>query len=134
MWKKLKHIFMAGDTQNYSQIRIPLQDHEILLLLRYIEAEKQEPDFIKKGLADNFQLEVLYFAYFASHGASDSRQHILLNEREVNKIFWPAEERIKQTLGISGSNCKSIAVFDCCREDIFAARERIVKAQSKLGS
>jgi hypothetical protein len=64
-------------------------------LLRYIEAEKQEPDFIKKGLAENFQLVVLYFAYFACHGASDSRQHILLNEREVDKIFWPAEERIK---------------------------------------
>ena len=86
---------MAGNTQDYTKIRISLEDHEILLLLRYIEAEKQEPDFIKKGLAENFQLEVLYFAYFACHGASDSRQHILLNEREVEKIFWPAEERIK---------------------------------------
>ena len=97
-------------------------------MLRYIEAEKQEPDFIKNGHAEHFQLEVLYFAYFACHGASDSRQHILLNEREVDKIFWPAEERIKQILGTSGSNCKSIAVFDCCREDIVAAREKIIKA------
>ena len=53
-WKKIKNIVMAGDINDYTKIRIPLEDHEILLLLRYIEAEKQEPDFIKKGLADNF--------------------------------------------------------------------------------
>ena len=63
--------------------------------MRYIDAEKKEPDFIEKGLAKNFQLEVFYYSYFACHGASDSKQHILLNEKQVDEIFWPAEEKIK---------------------------------------
>ena len=42
-WRKLKLLVMNGDTKNYTQITIPLQDHEQLLLMRYIDAERREP-------------------------------------------------------------------------------------------
>ena len=88
---------MKGD-KNYKQLKIPLTDNEQLLLQRYIDAERQEPDFIAKGLAENFQYEIFFYFYFAGHGCSNNRQFILLNEREVGKVFWPAEERIKAKL------------------------------------
>ena len=56
----------------------------------------------------------------------------MLNEREVDKIFWPAESKIKLILRRSGSNCKSLVVFDCCREDYIGARDRVIKAIDKI--
>ena len=68
---------MKGD-KNYKQLKIPLTDNEQLLLQRYIDAERQEPDFIAKGLAENFQYEIFFYFYFAGHGCSNNRQFILL--------------------------------------------------------
>ena len=64
-------------------------------MLRYINAEKQEPNFIANGHIDNYLFEVFFYFYYAGHGCSDERQWIVLNERDVEKIFWPAEEKIK---------------------------------------
>ena len=41
---------MTGE-KNIKQLKVPLNDHEKVLLKRYIDAERQEPDFIAKGLA-----------------------------------------------------------------------------------
>ena len=56
---------------------------------------------------------------------------IVLNEKNVDKIFWPAEEKIKLMLKKSGSNCKTMVVFDCCREDYQGAKERALKSQKE---
>ena len=74
----------------------------------------------------------MLYVYFACHGAADNRQYILLNEKQVEKIFWPAEAKIKSILARAGSNCKSIVVYDCCREDLIAARKRVVEAHKKI--
>ena len=94
MWKQLKYIAMAGD-KSTKQLKIPLNEHEQILIKRYIDAEWQEPDFVAKGLSKNFLLEVFLYVYYAGHGCSDYRQYILLNEKEMDKIFWPAEANIK---------------------------------------
>ena len=39
-------IVMVGDYKNTTQLKITLEDHEKILLQRYIDAERQEPDFI----------------------------------------------------------------------------------------
>ena len=117
---------------DYKQIKVPLDEHQQLLLQRYIDAEKQEPDFIAKGLSKNFLHEAFFYFYYAGHGCSDNRQYIVLDEREVSKIFWPAEQRLKMVLGRIGSNCKLLAVFDCCREDYFGAKGRCIKAIEQI--
>ena len=38
-WKKLKFIVMAGD-KDYRRLVIPLNEHEQILLQRYIDAER----------------------------------------------------------------------------------------------
>ena len=68
-WKHLKHIVM-NEKNDVTSIEIPLDDNEQLLLMRYIEAEKQEKDFITRKLAKNFTLEVLLYTYYAGHGCS----------------------------------------------------------------
>ena len=119
---------MTGD-KDYKKVVIPLNEHEQLLLQRYIDAERQEPDFIARGLSGNFLFEVFLYFYYAGHGCSDNRQMIVLNEKNIDKIFWPAEEKIKLMLKKSGSNCKTMVVFDCCREDYQGAKERAMKSQ-----
>jgi hypothetical protein len=65
--------------------------HDQFLLQRYIDAEKDEPDFVARGLQGKFLCEVFFYFYYAGHGCSDSKQWIVLNEKEIEKIFWPAE-------------------------------------------
>ena len=118
-------IVMVGDYKNTTQLKITLEDHEKILLQRYIDAERQEPDFIARGLSNLFTKEIFVYFYFAGHGCSDNMQKFLLNEKEVKKIFWSAEENIKMVLGSGGSNCKAFVVFDCCREDFVDLRDRV---------
>ena len=54
-----------------------------------------------------------------------------MNEKEVDKIFWPAEKKIKLLLKRAGSNCKAMVVFDCCREDLVEAKNRVIQEISK---
>ena len=76
----------------------------------------------------NFLNEVFFYFYFAGHGCADNKQWIVLNEKEQDKIFWPAESKIKTLLRNAESNCKSLVVFDCCREDLIGARANVSKA------
>ena len=94
MWKQLKHIVMK-DEINTKQLVIPLNEHDQILIKRYIDAERQQPDFIAKGLSKNFLLEVFLYFYYAGHGCSDLEQYIVLNEKELERIFWSAEANIK---------------------------------------
>ena len=82
---------MNSDDKDLKTLKVPLKPCEQLLLLRYIEAEKTEENFISRGLSDKFTLEIFIHFYFACHGCSDSSQMVLLNEREIEKIFWKAE-------------------------------------------
>ena len=63
---------MTGE-KNIKQLKVPLNDHEKVLLKRYIDAERQEPDFIAKGLAKEFLLEMFLYIYYAGHGCADNR-------------------------------------------------------------
>ena len=64
---------MTGE-KNIKQLKVPLNDHEKVLLKRYIDAERQEPDFIAKGLSKEFLLEMFLYIYYAGHGCADNRQ------------------------------------------------------------
>ena len=66
-WKRLKSFVMTGD-RNCKILKIPLSEHSQLLLQRYIDAEKQEPDFIARGLSKMFQYHVYFYFYYAGHG------------------------------------------------------------------
>ena len=52
----------------------------------------------------------------------------MLNEKEVSKIFWESEEKIKQLLGTTGSNVKALVIYDCCREPFEKLKQNIMKA------
>ena len=85
------------------------------------------PKTLGPPIAGNF-----FYVYYAGHGCSDGRQYIVLNEREVSKIFWPVEAKIKNVLARIGSNCKSIVVYDCCREDYVTLREKIIQTYKEI--
>ena len=73
-----------------------------------------------------FKLESFVYLYYAGHGCSDNRQYILLNENDIDKIFWAAEAETKTLLKRCGSSCKAIVIFDCCREDYSKLRQNII--------
>ena len=100
--------------------------------MRYIEAEKEEKDFISKGLAHKFTQEIFIHFYFACHGCSDHTQKVLLNEREIGKIFWESETKIKQLLETTGSNVKALVIYDCCREPYEKLKSNIIEALQKM--
>ena len=67
-------------------LKIPLDEHEQLLLMRYKQAEekgkteKKEPDgkekkdFIERGLEKEFIYETFLYVYYAGHGCMDHQQ------------------------------------------------------------
>ena len=78
-----------------TKLVIPLNCYEQHLLLRYIEAEKQEPEFIARGMASETAIESFLYFHYSGHGCADTKQHIFLNESEIKHMFYPAEESIK---------------------------------------
>ena len=52
----------------------------------------------------------------------------MLNEREVSKIFWDAELKIKNLLKTTGSNVKALVIYDCCREPYEKLKQKIMEA------
>ena len=77
--------------------------------------------------------EIFLHCYFACHGCSDHKQKVLLNEKDVDKIFWEAEMNVKMLLKTCGSNVKALCVYDCCREPFEALKELVIKALEKMG-
>ena len=71
-------------------LQFPLSEPEQLKLARYIKVEEKIPDFLNKtSTVEIPQEEILVFAYTAGHGCADSKQYYVLNENDINKIFWP---------------------------------------------
>ena len=133
-WKHLwkEGIVTNGDT-NIKTLTVPLNVVEQLVLLRYIEAEKMEKDFITRGLSKQFVHEIFLHCYFACHGCQDHTQKVLLNEKDIDKIFWEPETNVKKLLGTTGSNVKALCIYDCCREPYQPLRDRIIEALKKIG-
>ena len=131
-WRQLWNdgIFKFGDSGK--TMTVPLSRMEQLILMRYIEAETVEKDFIGRGLSNKFTREIFLHFYFACHGCSDQTQKILLNEREIDKIFWEAELNIKNLLQAAGSNVKAIVIYDCCREPFDKLKAKIEKTLAKI--
>ena len=50
----------------------------------------------------------------------------------MSKIFWPTEAKIKKILERSGSNCKSMVIFDCCREDFAELKKKVIKTHQEI--
>ena len=66
-------------------------------LARYIKVEEKFPDFLTKNdPAEIPKEEILVFAYTAGHGCADSKQYFVLNENDIDKIFWPIQEKLRQ--------------------------------------
>ena len=55
------------------------------------------------------------------------KQYFVLNEKDADKIFWPAEQKLRLIGKKCGSGCKIFVVYDCCREDYGALREKVEK-------
>ena len=52
-------------------------------------------DFLNKiGRSEQIKDEILLFAYFAGHGCGDTKRSFVLNEADIDKVFWPAEDRL----------------------------------------
>ena len=68
-----------------------MNEYDKIIYKRYIEAEKEIPDFIKKGMISVFDRDAFLFVYLAGHGCADDRQYFLLDEKDPAKIFWKAE-------------------------------------------
>ena len=64
--------------------------------------------------------------YVAGHGAADHQQYFLLNEKDIDEIFCPIEQKNRLLLKRCGQRCKMFAIYDCCREDVIQAKEKMV--------
>ena len=97
-------------------------EHEKAILKRYIENELMQTDFLNIKDYKQIRGEVLLFAYFAGHGCADTSQYFVLNEKELNKIFWSVEEKLIKLAMLCGSALKVLVVYDICREPISVTR------------
>ena len=62
----------------------------------------------------------------------DHKQYFDMNAKDIKKMFFPIEERMKMLLTKCQSNCKSIVLFDCCREPKDELEKNIVENLKKL--
>ena len=86
------------------------------------------PDFLTKvDQADQIKEEVLFFGYFAGHGCGDTQRIFVLNETKIEKVFWPAEDRLINFARQCGSGLKVLAVFDTCWEPITTTKAQVLK-------
>ena len=96
------------------------------MLRRYIENEYARPNFLECKDYEQITDEILLFAYFAGHGCVDTSQCFVLNEYDLKKIFWNAEENLMQLAEICGCALKEFVVFDICREPRSKTEEMIL--------
>ena len=72
-----------------------MRDVEKILLARYIQNELKVENFLTEiHPFEQIRDEVLLFAYFSGHGCGDTKRIFVLNESEIEKVFWPAESRL----------------------------------------
>ena len=72
-----------------------------------------------------FLQESFMYFYYASHGCADTQQYVMLNEKNVNDIFWPAEQKTRKLLERNGGQVKAVVIFDCSRENYQELKEKI---------
>ena len=83
------------EDDDQDSINLALRPVEKIFLARYIQNELHVEDFLTKvDPAEQIRDEVLLFAYFAGHGCGDTKRLFVLNEPDMNKVFWPAEDRL----------------------------------------
>ena len=102
-----------------------MNDVEKILLQRYIDAEKKEQNFIENGNSKNYVREIFFFVYYAGHGCADVTQYLVLNEDKAEKIFWPIEDFLRRLGKKCGGPLKIFVIYDCCREDYVALKQKI---------
>ena len=86
---------MLTKDDDQDSINLFLRKVEKIILGRYIQNELYIEDFINKvARSDQIKDEILLFAYFAGHGCGDTKRLFVLNEADIDKVFWPAEERL----------------------------------------
>ena len=61
----------------------------------------------------------------------ENQQYVVLNEDDIEKIFWPAEEKLRLLGRQCGPSLKIFAVNDCCREDYLNLRKNLETEQEK---
>ena len=71
--KNTKQIKVSLTQASNHKLQFPLDEYEKIIYQRYIEAEKQIPDFIQKGMMSQFDREGFLLVYVAGHGCSDDR-------------------------------------------------------------
>ena len=54
-----------------------------------------------------------------------------MNESETEKIFWPAETKLRKIGEMCGSFVKIIAVYDICREPYEPLKAKVEEALLK---
>lgn len=85
-------------------------------------------DFLTKlDPAEQIRDEILVFAYFAGHGCGDTKRLFVLNEADMDKVFWPAEDKLIKFARQCGAGLKVLVVFDTCWEPISTTRAQIQK-------
>ena len=82
-------------------------------------------------MGHKFKQEVLLVFYYAGHGCMKKKQYIVLNEDDIDKIFWPSEENLRVIGRMCGPSVKIFAVNDCCREDYSDLKERLMTDEEK---
>ena len=112
-------------------LQLKLKDHEKVILKRYIENELHQPDFLSVEGHQQIYDEVLLFVYFAGHGCADTNQIFVVNESNLDKVFWNAEEKLTKLAERCGNALKQIVVFDVCREPISKTKKSIKNARDK---
>ena len=71
--KNTKQIKVSIIQANDQEIQFPLDEYEKIIYQRYIDAEKQIPNFIEKGMMSEFDREGFLLVYVAGHGCSDDK-------------------------------------------------------------
>ena len=71
-----------------------LEEHEKVVLKRYIENELQQEDFLTCEGYVQIKEEAFVFVYVAGHGCADTSQYFVLNEHDIDKAFWKIEDKL----------------------------------------
>ena len=84
---------VKADDTDIKTLNVPLTHEDRLRLMYYIEEEKIDPEFFKGK--EQIMIETFLYFFYSGHACSDNKSKIVLNEKELDKTLWPAEDRIR---------------------------------------
>ena len=94
--------------------------------------EERFPNFLTEVDQNEIpQEDIFVFVYAAGHGSASQEQYYLLNEDNVDKIFFPLEEKLRKYGQLGESNVKVVAVYDTSRGPYGPLRFKIELALEK---